>query len=280
MPPIRAIPSSDGPSDQSCGRCAQTAQRSYGSAPPHCESCPRPTELCLVWALATESLRAAPVPGSAHCRRPHRLAHAASCEDQSPGRETLLQAVVPLGRAARLLFDNRRSHWLRSRLLPTAWRKRHSLSAVPSRTCRDPRGWGQSARPFFCRLLGAIEQHLIPVDPLQGFIPLGQLSPSSPKGIQFQPEREPPLHGFVGGKTRRQHAPPNPRYQNIEHGVQTLPVVVGRISVATPDHRRKNRLKEPPHLIGHLPGKVGQLHAQTLPLCSLGPVRIMQEGSF
>src|SRR5881397_684128 len=156
---IRATPNSDGPSDRTGGTLARTAQRSYGSAPPHCESCPLPVGLYLVWALATESLLAAPVLGSGHCHRPHRPARAASCAGRDTARETPLQAVVPPGRAARPPFDNHRSHWLPSRLPPTAWRAHHRLSAAPSHICRDPRGWGQFARPFFCRLLGAIEQH-------------------------------------------------------------------------------------------------------------------------
>src|SRR5437867_575927 len=163
---------------------------------------------------------------------------------------------------------------------PTAWPVRHRLSAPPSRICRDPRGWGQSARPFFCGLLRAIEQHLIPVDPLQGFVALGQLLPHPAKSLLLQPDRETPLNRFVGRKAWGQPLPPDPRHQDIEHGMPTLPVVVGRTPIATPDHRRENRLKERPHVLGHLTGKISQLHALLLPLCFLDPVRITQGGGF
>ena len=66
----------------------------------------------------------------------------------------------------------------------------------------------------------------------------------------------------------------------LAHGMQTLPVVVGRTPIATPDHRRENRLKERPHVLGHLTGKISQLHALLLPLCFLDPVRITQGGGF
>src|SRR5438093_11224285 len=280
MLPIRATPSSDGLSDRTGGTPARTGQSNYGNAQRRCEFYRPLLGLCRAWALVTETLPAVPVPGSGHCRRPHRPERAASCGGRSTGQETPLQAGVPPGRAARPRFDSHRWHWLPSRLPPTAWRARHRLSATPSHICRDPRGWGRSARPFFCRLLGAIEQHLIPVDPLQSFIALGQLLPRPAKGVVLQPPLKPALNGFVRRKARGQHLPPDPRHQNIEHSVQTLPVVVGRTPVATPHHWRENRLKERPHISGHLTGKVDQLHAPLLPLYSLSPLRIMQKGGF
>lgn len=233
MQPIRAIPSSDGLSDRTGGTPARTARRSYGNARPHCESSRPPVGLCRAWALATETLPAVPVPGSGHYRKPHRLARAVSRGDRGTGQETRPQVVAPPRPAARPRFDSHHWHWLRSRLLLTAWRARHRLNATPSRICRDPRGWGLFARPFFCRLLRTIEQHLIPIDPLQSFIALGQLRPRPAKGILLQPPREPALDGFVGRKAGRQHPPPDSRYQNIEHGVQTLPVVIGRTPSGT-----------------------------------------------
>jgi hypothetical protein len=233
MRPTRAIPNSDARSGQSDGRCAQTAQRNYGSARPHCESCPRPVALGRVWARATESRRAEPVPGLGHCHKRHRPGYAGNSAGPHTGARTWLPAGGPRGHAARPLFDSHRWHLLLSLQPPRAWRGRHRLGAAPSRICRDPRGWGPSVRPFFCRLLGAVQQHLIPIDSLQGFIALRQLSPRRPKGLQFQPEREPPLHGFVGRKARGQHAPPNPRDKNIEYGMKTLPVTIGRTSIAS-----------------------------------------------
>ena len=227
MPPIRAIPNSDTRSDQSDGRCAQTGQRSYGNAPPHCEASPPPAGLCPFGVLASESLPAAPVPERDRCHRPHRLAPAASLEDRDRGRETRLQAVVPPGPTLRPPFDRQRSHGLRSPRLPRAWPGHHRLSAAPSHICRDPRGWARSARPFFGQLLRAVEQHLIPVDPLQGVIAVGQLSPRRPKGVQFQPQCEPALHSFGGRKARRRHPPPDARDQDRAQGVQTRAVVVG-----------------------------------------------------
>src|SRR5438093_8911046 len=280
MRPIRAIPSSDEPSDRTGGTPVRTGQRNYGSALPHCESYPPQAGLCPVGALASESPLVVPVLELGHCRRPHRLAHAASCGDRGTGRETPPPGGVPPGRAAPPLFDSHRWHWLRSPRPLTAWRGRHRLSAAPSRICRDPRGWGQSARPFFCGLLRAIEQHLLPVDPLQSFVALGQLLPRPAKSILLQPDRETPLNRFGGRKAWGQHLPPDPRHQDIEHGMPTLPVVVGRTPIATPDHRRENRLKERPHVLGHLTGKISQLHALLLPLCFLDPVRITQGGGF
>ena len=183
MQPIRATPSSDELSERTGGTPVRIGQRNCGSAPPHCESCPPHAGLGRVGALARETPPVVPVPGSGHCRTLHRPAHAARREDQGTGQETLPQAGVPPGCAAPPRFDSQRWHWLRSPRLPTAWPARHRLSVAPSRICRDPRGWDPSARPFFCRLLGAIEQHLIPVDPLQDFITMGQLAPSGPKGI-------------------------------------------------------------------------------------------------
>src|SRR5437867_8449515 len=280
MLPIRATPSSDGPSDQSGGTPARTARRSYGTAQQHCELYHPPVGLCRAWALATETRPAVPVPGSAHCRRPHPPVHVGSCGDQRTGRGTPPLGVAPPRRAAPPPFDSHRWHWLPSLRPPTAWPGRPRLGAPPSRICRDPRGWGQSARPFFCGLLRAIEQHLLPVDPLQSFVALGQLLPRPAKSILLQPDRETPLNRFGGRKAWGQHLPPDPRHQDIEHGMPTLPVVVGRTPIATPDHRRENRLKERPHVLGHLTGKISQLHALLLPLCFLDPVRITQGGGF
>jgi len=280
MPPIRSTPHSDELSDQSDGRCAQTAQRNYGSALPRGESCPRQAGLCPVGARASENPPAVPVPAWGHCRRLHRLAPAARCGEQGTGRKTLPQAVVARGRAARPRFASPRWHWLLSLRPPTAGRGPHRLRAAPCRIGRDPRGWSPSARPFFGRLLGALTQDFIPVAAPECFRALGQRSPSSPKGLQFQPEREPPLPSFVGRKARGQPPPPQSRSQDIEPGVQPLPVVVGGTPVPTPDPRRKNRLKAPPHFLGHLTGKVSQLHTPLLPLCALDPVRIRQVEGF
>jgi hypothetical protein len=263
MRPIRAIPSSAAPSDRTGGTPAQTEQRSYGSVPPHCESCPRPTARGRAWALASESPPVALAPGWDHCRTPHRPAPAASPEDQGRGWGILPQAVVPPEPGARPPFDTHHSHWLRSLRPPTAWLAHHRLSAAPSRICRDPRGWAPFVRPFFCWFLGAIQQHLLPIDPLQGFVTLGQLSPYGPKGIQFQPDLEPPLHCFVRRKPGGQHPPPNPCDQDGEHGAQTRPVVIRGTSVPTPHHRGENRRKERPHVLGYLPGKVSQLRGNT-----------------
>src|SRR5690349_19951324 len=154
MPLILAILNSDARSDQTDRRCAQTAQSNYGSAPPHCESCPPPAGLCPGEARATETLLAVPVPVWAYCHKPHRLAPGASCGDQGTGRKTQPLTDARLRRAGPPPFDSHRSHWLRSRLLLTAWLGRHTRGEAPSRICRDPRGWGRFAHPFFCRLLG------------------------------------------------------------------------------------------------------------------------------
>jgi hypothetical protein len=232
MQPIRAIPSSDAPSDQTGGTPAQTAQRSYGSAPPHCASSRPPAARCRVWALATEHLPGVLVPESGHCRKPHQPARAARREDQGRERETLPGAAAPPRLAARLPFDSHRSRLLLSPRLPPAGLARPRLSATPCRICPEPRGWGPSARPFFCGLLGALQQDLLPVEPWQGCIALGHLLPRPAKSRLVQPHLEPALDCLVRGKPLRQHAPPNPRHQDVEHGVQTLPVVVGRSPVA------------------------------------------------
>src|SRR5262249_51532285 len=187
MQPIRAIPSNDEPSAQTGGTLVRIGPRSYGSVPLHCESSLPPAALCPAWALATESRPGAPALGWGHCYKPRRLAPAASCATLLLGQVPLPPAVGPPERATTPPGGSHRGHWLRSRLLLTAGPAHHRLSAPPSRLCRDPRGWGPSARPFLCRLLGALQQHFIPVDPLQGFRALGQLAPSGPKGIQGQP---------------------------------------------------------------------------------------------
>jgi hypothetical protein len=279
MRPIRAIPSSDEPSDHSGGTPARTAPRSYGSARPRAESCRLPAERCLVWGLVNGSRRAGLVLGWGHCHRRHRPAPGGSCADHHQGRRTRPQAGRPPEPATRPGFDRHRARLLLSLHPPRAWLAHHRLHARPSRICRDPRGSAPSARPFFCWFLGAVEQHLIPIDSLPGFIAVGQLSPSGPKGIQFQPTPEPALHGFVGGQTRRQPPPPNSRHQHLEQGVQTLPIVVRRTPIATPDHRRENRLKEPPHVLGHLSGKISQLHTSLLSL-AFDPGRIKQRRGF
>ena len=279
MPPIRATPSSDAPSDRTGGTPARTAQKSYGNARLRSESCPRLAAPCRAWALVTESRRAARVLGSDHCRKLPRPARAASSVGPHTARGIGRRVGRSPGPAAPLPFDTPRWHWLLSRRLLTAWRAHHWLGATPSRICRDPRGWDRSARPFFCRLLRTIEQHLIPVDPLQHVIPLGQLSPRHPKGLHFQPALEPALHGLIRRKPRRHHAPPDSCDQHIEHGVQTLPVVVGRTPIPTPHHRWENRLKERPDLIGHLAGKIRQLQTPLSPL-ALHPMRIKQVGGF
>jgi hypothetical protein len=280
MRPIRATPSSDEPSDRTGGPPVRTEQGSSGSAPPHCESCPRQAARGRAWAPASETLPAGPVPAWGPCRRPPRPAPAASCGERGTGRETPPPAGVLPGRAARPRFDRPRSQWLRSPLLPTAGRGRHRLSAAPSRSCRAPRGWAPAARPFWCWRLGAVQHHLLPGDPLQGLIPVGQLAPSGPQGRQFHPEGEPALPGFGRRKARRPHPPPESRYQAREQSVQTGPIVVGRTAVATPDPRRKTRRKERPPRIGHFTGKVRQLQTSSLPLCTLDPVKIMQVGGF
>jgi len=265
MQPVRAIPSNAEPSDQTGGTPARTARRSCGSARPQCESSQPPAGLCRAWARAVESLSAVPGPELGQCHRPHRPVRVGSCADRRTGRQTLRPAVAPPGSATPPPFDSHRSHELQSPRPRAAGRARHRLSAAPSRIGRAPRGWAQFARPFFCRLLGAVQQYLIPVDPLQGFRALGQVLPRAAKGILLQPHSQPPLDGFVRGKTRGQHLPTKPRHQHIEHGVQTFAVVRGRTPIATPDPRWENRFTECPHVIGHLPGKIGQLHAQLLP---------------
>jgi len=279
MQPVRATPSNAEPSDQTGGTPSRTARRSYDSARRHCESSQSPAGLFRAWALAAESLFVVPVPELGHCRRPHRPVRVGSCGDRRRERQTLRPVVAPPRHATPLPFGSHRSHWLRSPRHRAAWRARHRLSAAPSRICRDPRGWGPFARPFFCRLLGAIQQYLIPVDPLQGFIALGQLLPCSAKGVLLQPHLKPPLNGFVRGKTRGQHLPSNPRHQHIEHRVQTLTVVIRRTPIATPDHRWENRLKECPHVIGHLAGKVCELHPYPPPRL-LGLHTIERWGGF
>ena len=244
MRPIRAIPNSDAPSDQTGGTPAQTAQRNYGSVPPHCESCLRPAARCHVWALASETPPIGPVPGSGHCPRPHRPVPAVSRAGRDTGPGPPPQAGVPPGPAARPRFDSPPLHWLRSPRPPAAWRGHHRLRAALSRTCRDPRGWDPSARPFFCGLLGALEQHLGPIDPLQSFIALGQLLPRPAQGLLLQPDLEPPLDRFVGRKAGGQHPPPDSRHQDLEHGLLPRPVVIGRTSVPPPDQWWENRRKE------------------------------------
>jgi hypothetical protein len=257
MRPIRALPSSDEPSDQPGGTPAQTARRSYGSAPLHCESSRPPTAPCRVWALAAENLPGGPAPESGHGRTPQRPARVVSHAGRDTGQGTPPPAGGPPGRAARPRVDRPRSRWLGSPRLRAAGPARHRLRAAPSRSCREPRGWAPSARPFFCWRLGAVQQHLVPVAPLQGFRALSPLAPRGPKRSPGPPDLQPPLARLGGRKAGGQHPPPHPRDEDGEHGRPTFPVVVGRTPIATPDPWREKRGKEHPHVLGHLPGKVG-----------------------
>ena len=259
MRPIRAIPNSDAPSDQTGGTPAQIAQSNYGRVPPQCASCLRPAARGHVWARASAPPPLGPVPGSGHGHRPQRPAPAGSRAGRDTGPGTPPQAVVPPGPAARPRFDRPPLPWLRSPRPPAAGRGPHRLRAVLSRTCRDPRGWGPSARPFCCRLLGAIAQPLVPLDPLQSFRALGPLLPRPAPGLLCHPDLEPPLDRVVGRKAGGQPPPPASRHPDREHGRQTRPGVRGRTAVPPPDPRWENRRKEYPHVRGPLPGQVREL---------------------
>jgi hypothetical protein len=153
MRPIRATPRSDEPSEQTGGTPGRTGQRKYGSAPPHCEFCPRLAGHGRVWALASETPPAVPVPAGGQGQRLLRPAPAASCGAPGTGRATRPPAVVPPRRAAHPRLDNHHARSLLSPRLPAAWPGRHRLRAAPAPICRAPQGWAPSARPFFCRLL-------------------------------------------------------------------------------------------------------------------------------
>src|SRR5262245_11265975 len=176
------MPSSDGPSGQTGGTPARIGRRSCGSAPPHSESSPLPAALYLAWALASESRPGAPAPVSAYCRRPPQLAPGASCANPLRGQEPPPWGGARPGLATPLRSGSPRWHWLPSRLLLAAWPPHHRLTVLPPHIYRDPRGLAPSAPPFFCGFFGPIQQYLISVDPLQGFIALGQLLPCEAKG--------------------------------------------------------------------------------------------------
>src|ERR1043165_5111018 len=200
MRPIRAIRDSDERSDQSGGTPGRTGRRNYGSVRPHCESSPPRVGRSHAWGPVSESPLATPAPVWAHCHTPHRLAPAVKPEGQGTERPTQRWVERPPKRVRPLPSDSHHWLWLQSPPRLTALPTRHKRGGAPCRICRDPRGWLLFVRPFFCGLLGAIEQHLLPVDPLQSFVTLGHLLPCAPKGVLRQPDLEPPLHGFVGRK--------------------------------------------------------------------------------
>jgi hypothetical protein len=74
--------------------------------------------------------------------------------------------------------------------------------------------------------------------------------------------------------------PPVPVTQAIGSSLQLCPVIVGQAPLASPDHQEKKRLKEYPHVVKDLTGKIGLLHTLFLPLRALVPVKILQQGGF
>jgi len=173
MRPIPAIPNNDARSDQSDGSCAQLRKEIMTALDRVANLLHATLGFAPLGLVQAKACTATPAPAWAPCHTRHRLAPGANGEDRGTGQKTPPQAGALPGPAERPGSDSRRWHWLLSLRLHMAWRERRRLNAEPSRICRDPWGRGPSARPFFCRLLEAIEQHFLPVDPLQGFIPLG-----------------------------------------------------------------------------------------------------------
>src|SRR4029453_13763919 len=91
--------------------------------------------------------------------------------------------------------------------------------------------------------------NLIPVDPLELLVLLGELPPGGTKDIALQPACETALDGLVGRPTRGEHLPGDTRDQDKEQAMQTVLVTLGRPAVATPHDWGQERLKNFPYVI-------------------------------
>lgn len=125
-------------------------------------------------------------------------------------------------------------------------------------------GLGPVCSPLFCGLLGALHQHLIPVDPLPSVISLGQLVPGLPKGFLGQPHFEPPLDPLLGGQPGKQPAPSDTSHQDIQHGVPTSPILIRSTALAPQTTRSRLSSKSFPPSSGTFRAKSGSC----LPLSS------------
>src|SRR5205085_7096256 len=102
-----------------------------------------------------------------------------------------------------------------------------SLNGWRCHTWSDRRGWGRCRRPLVCRLLGAVQEDLVPVDAVQLLVALGQLLPGGAKAVVFQPDLEPLLDSPAAGKTGGHVFPADAGDQDVEQTVQAF-VVAGR----------------------------------------------------
>jgi hypothetical protein len=114
------------------------------------------------------------------------------------------------------------------------------------------------------RLLGAVEEDLVPVDAVQALVAFGQLVPGGTEAVEIQPTLEAALAGFVAGEAAGQILPGNPGDQDIQQAVQAASVADRLAAVALPHHGWQDRLKDGPYLIGDAPHAVGQLHSWIL----------------
>ena len=175
--PIESNRETAGRSDPSGGRRGRTGRFSGDRVPPLDEFGRYPVGAGLATGPASESRRPGHASGWGDCRRRHRF------EPWASGGHQVLPGVGPEPAAARPTrraapgCGHRRWHGLRSRRLPRAWPDRRPRAARQSLWLGPP-GKARFVRPFFGRFLGAVEQDLIPVDPVQQWVPFGPLPPA------------------------------------------------------------------------------------------------------
>src|SRR5512143_1199456 len=200
-PPIQSSPGTVEPTDPGGGQSAQTERRNCGTVPRLGEACRRQVAVDPARGLAGGSPPPGPAAGRVDCHRPHRLGPWGNSAHRTPAAESSVLAAAPPTRRVAPECDSRRCNWLGSPLPLAAWPGHHKRAVRPCHISPDRPVMGPSVGPFFCRLLGAVEEDLIPVDAVQGLVARGQLLPRLMEHIERQPEFQPSLDRFIGGKS-------------------------------------------------------------------------------
>ena len=111
-------------------------------------------------------------------------------------------------------------------------------------------GLGPVAAPPFGRLLGAVQEDLVPVDAVQLLVALGQLLPGRAEAVVLQPDLEPVLEGPAAGEARGHILPADAGNQDVEQAVEAF-VVAGRgPPFAAPNNGGQKWLKDRPDFLG------------------------------
>ena len=125
-------------------------------------------------------------------------------------------------------------------------------------------GLGPVAAPPFGRLLGAVEEDLVPVDAVQLLVALGQLLPGGAEAVVRQPDLEPLPEGAAAGEARRDVLPADAGDQDVEQSVQTFVVTGRRPPLAAPDDGGQQRFEGRPDFLGQPTRDGVQFHGRSL----------------